>query len=650
MAGTQGQYLRKRSFKALRAAAEVLVEGENEVLTAQQVAENADGYLASVRSSQKKKVRLALTVLYFLPLLRTGRTLPGLSPDRRRAYLEARFVAGIAKHKVRFLRIYAKAIIRAASQFSYLGYYGDERSWASIGFLRYRDRPGGRPPAPDDYPAPPVQVLPHARAASETVYDSIVVGSGAAGSILAYRLAEAGRHVLVVERGPHVDPRQFTDNEVAQYLKLYNEGAFQLANDFNFQVLQGMCVGGGTTVNNALCLAPPSPILDAWAERGLDKGAVERSIATVRQWLSVAPIREGATSLAAKRFADSARDLQLPGRIETMEANISQRCLGCGYCNAGCAYGAKLSMLDTVLPWGQQQFGDRLQVLPDFEISEIRYKNGRAQGVRGRAADSRNAVEIDARTDVILSAGAMHSSLLLSRSNIGDGRPGHGLYFNINSPMAAEYAEPVDSFAGIQMSHAYYPDGDVPPFLIETWFNPPATQSLTMPGWFSQHFRNMQRYRYMAGGGSLVGTICPGRVKRTRSGMKLVYKPAEADLRNVVAGMKLMARIFLHDEAIRVMPATHAWYAFENESDLDALDRFVDDSSDLLLTTAHPQGGNAIGAPSQGGVVDETFRVHGFDNLYVCDASVFPSSVHVNPQLTVMGLAQHAAELIVDGS
>ena len=132
--------------------------------------------------------------------------------------------------------------------------------------------------------------------------------------------------------------------------------------------------------------------------------------------------------------------------------------------------------------------------------------------------------------------------------------------------------------------------------------------------------------------------------------MKLVYKPAEADLRNVVAGMKLMARIFLHDEAIRVMPATHAWYAFENESDLDALDRFVDDSSDLLLTTAHPQGGNAIGAPSQGGVVDETFRVHGFDNLYVCDASVFPSSVHVNPQLTVMGLAQHAAELIVDGS
>ena len=55
------------------------------------------------------------------------------------------------------------------------------------------------------------------------------------------------------------------------------------------------------------------------------------------------------------------------------------------------------------------------------------------------------------------------------------------------------------------------------------------------------------------------------------------------------------------------------------------------------MTSAHPQGGNALGA-----VVDEDFRVRGFENLYLCDASVFPTSVHVNPQLTVMGMAQYA--------
>jgi choline dehydrogenase-like flavoprotein len=42
-------------------------------------------------------------------------------------------------------------------------------------------------------------------------------------------------------------------------------------------------------------------------------------------------------------------------------------------------------------------------------------------------------------------------------------------------------------------------------------------------------------------------------------------------------------------------------------------------------------------------VVGPDFRVHGFANLFLCDASVFPTSVGVNPQLTVMGMAQYAA-------
>jgi choline dehydrogenase-like flavoprotein len=45
-------------------------------------------------------------------------------------------------------------------------------------------------------------------------------------------------------------------------------------------------------------------------------------------------------------------------------------------------------------------------------------------------------------------------------------------------------------------------------------------------------------------------------------------------------------------------------------------------------------------------VVSPEFRVYGTDNVYVCDASVFPSSITVNPQLTVMALAHYAAEVI----
>ena len=47
--------------------------------------------------------------------------------------------------------------------------------------------------------------------------------------------------------------------------------------------------------------------------------------------------------------------LMLGRELEVMEANISGACRATGYCNIGCAYGAKLSTLDTVLPWAQQR-------------------------------------------------------------------------------------------------------------------------------------------------------------------------------------------------------------------------------------------------------------------------------------------------------
>ena len=46
------------------------------------------------------------------------------------------------------------------------------------------------------------------------------------------------------------------------------------------------------------------------------------------------------------------------------------------------------------------------------------------------------------------------------------------------------------------------------------------------------------------------------------------------------------------------------------------------------------------------GVVDPEFRVFGWENLHVCDASVFPTSIGVNPQLTVMALAHYATSFI----
>jgi choline dehydrogenase-like flavoprotein len=92
------------------------------------------------------------------------------------------------------------------------------------------------------------------------------------------------------------------------------------------------------------------------------------------------------------------------------------------------------------------------------------------------------------------------------------------------------------------------------------------------------------------------------------------------------------------------MPASFHFHEFTKADQLEALPSLLRDNSDLSVNSVHPQGGNALSRDELKGVVDEHFRVHGLDNVFVCDASVFPSPITVNPQMTVMALARYAAD------
>jgi hypothetical protein len=284
------RFLPRIAFSALAGLAEVVVDAER--LDPRQVARNVDEYMASFRAQRKWVVKVALVALWLYPLLFLHPPFPAMSPERRRRFIERRFVADIASGRIRIGRRLVQAMFRLSQQMAYLGYYGDERTFASVGYKpfsqrdRYAEATAGIPTE-----RPHVTCMDPDEVGERISADVVVIGSGAAGAIMAYRLAEAGRQVLVLERGLHVDPSEFTENEVVQISNLYADGALQLSRDFSFQVLQGMCVGGSTVVNNAVCFDLPKPVLDRWngpeLEAGLEEGELAAAFERARKLVNV---------------------------------------------------------------------------------------------------------------------------------------------------------------------------------------------------------------------------------------------------------------------------------------------------------------------------------------------------------------------------
>lgn len=622
-------YLRGTEFRSLRAMADVLIHGNDERVDPGQIARNVDGYLQRLNAAGKGRIRAIFALLSPFALMQ---------PATRARWIQWLFVGAVERHRFPGRKL-VRAVIRTAQQFVFLGYYGDPACHEAIDYEVFSKR------------APPREAK---RRRVKTVEpddalgaDIVVVGSGAAGAILAYRLAERheDRTVLVLERGPHVDPEQFQEEEVDMYLDLYNEGALQLATSFNFSVLQGMCVGGSTVINNAVCFDAPDEVLDSWNDdrkAGLDLDALKRSFRDVRRWLDVQKPHPDMCNPAGRHFAAGVEKLGL-GKAELVDVNIAG-CLGCGYCNIGCSHGTKMSMLDKVLPDAQEAFRERVRVLPNCKVEAIDMLGSEARAVVCTVGGRER--RITAGT-VVVAAGALNSSVLLQNSGLRSLQAGRDLHFNIVSPLTARFETPIHAYRGLQISHYWQPPAeDDDRYVLETWFNPPATQALVMPGWFDEHFQNMSDYAHMGSGGVLVGTTVPGEVRSKGGRAEIDYAPGREDMEQVVAGLKQLIRIYHAGGAECVMPATYKMHRFRPGDNLDVLDRYANGNDGLSLNSAHPQGGNAISSDPRRGVVDPDFRVRGTENVYVCDASVFPTSVTVNPQLTVMALADYAGRRI----
>ncbi|HVO75995.1 MAG TPA: GMC family oxidoreductase [Ignavibacteriaceae bacterium] len=648
------KYFSPLQFKTLDSLAEVIIYGEEETISSEEVAKNVDTYFNIFEARTKWTMALVVTGLYFYPLLSLMPPLPYISPERRLEFLKSRFYRDVESRMIpEFWRVIVQGMIRIAKQMCYIGYYNDKRTFPSIGYVPFSERKDKteRLTKSPVVKSPELFVKSEKDIKEESVdADAVIVGSGAAASILAKRLIEKGRKVLMVERGNHEIPETFTENEMEMVSRLFQDGAIQAARDFRFTVFQGSCVGGSTVLNNAVCFKMPEPVLDRWIKdygAGLDKKKVMASMDKV--FSMIGANNQGAVRLnpGGYLFEKGCRKLgynTLPNVTDAVNANISG-CLGCGYCNIGCRYNKKLSMLTTILPEIQKIYGkESLEIIAGCEAVKLNKNGNGISYLEGEFRDGRK-IKIYGKT-FIVSAGAISSSILLLKSKLGIERAGMNLSFNMGSQLTAAFPDKIDSYDGLQISHFMKITPDTG-FIMESWFNPPMFQSTAMPGWFEDHYRNMKRYDRLTCVGLLVGSESNAKVRIAGlTGREIEYTPTEKDFRTLLSGLELAGEIMLEAGAESVMPNTFKYYEFKNKDEVRKLHEYIKDPSEITLGTGHPQGGNIIGSSPDKGVVNPEFKVFGFNNLYVCDASVFPTSLGVNPQLTVMALADYASEFV----
>ena len=484
---------------------------------------------------------------------------------------------------------------------------------------------------------------------------------------MAYRLASAVQdpsRILLVERGPRYSPLQdFNDDEMEMTRKLYKEGGLQMSKRFDLIIMQGECVGGTTVINNAICFEMPQNIRDLWQnEYGVDLTELNEQYRRVEKELEISEIPDTAVNrLVRDRFiagvtgynakVPAADQLKIDNPLKANQRSM----LGDGCDNIGNKRQRNRSMLETYIPWSEAL---GVQIVSD--TSAVCFTTDRT-GKRAEHVVLRDNVgnlkKVCVRKAVILSGGVIASSSFLMRSKVKQ-NVGRGLSCNFAFPIAFEFPDNLDAFDGTQITlGALDPQSRA---IFETYSNPPGTFAISLPFYFERLTGSMKNFRKLTNFGILVGSEPNGVISKRPdviSGRPFTWNLGEQDVARIKYALTTVLDIAKAGGGTRgLLPTTPGIDIPLTDGDLDHFKKKLKDyplrMADLKLLTAHPQGGNRmIGDNSQHAserAVDANFRVDGFENVFVADASLFPTGITVNPQWTIMAMSSLAANHVLE--
>jgi choline dehydrogenase-like flavoprotein len=473
--------------------------------------------------------------------------------------------------------------------------------------------------------------------------DVVVVGSGAGGAVAAATLAEAGLDVIVLEAGEHYDRDSYPSDHLEAIAELYRDGGLTIAEGRPpIPVPVAKVVGGTTVINSGTCFRAPDPVLENWKQRfGVswadDLAADYAEAEDTLRVTQLDPERMGRNGQLAMEGAAAIGASGAP--IHRNAGN----CVQCSSCPFGCAIDAKRGMHVSYLP---RAVAAGARIRAGVEVERILVEGGRAVGVSGStragSGSRRRGFTVRARRAVIAAGGALGTPELLQRSGLGNRQVGRNFHIHPACWVGARYGEEVRGWEGVMQSF-YVDEWERAGILLEATFTPLAFGGAWLLGAGRAHQEAMLDFGNVGSIGVHLSDRSSGRVGLGAEGsLRASYKLSGEDANRLAFGIARAAEIHFAAGATEVYPNI-ARVGVLKPGDLGVFEATTFKPSELRLEAFHPMGTARISSDPRDGACAPDGSLYGTDNLYVADASLFPTSVGVNPMMTIIAFAKQIA-------
>jgi choline dehydrogenase-like flavoprotein len=468
--------------------------------------------------------------------------------------------------------------------------------------------------------------------------DVCVIGSGAGGGPVAKELAEGGMDVVILEEGEWWDADAFTARPREMVPRLYRDAGHTVTLGNPPLLLPlGSAIGGTTLINSGTCFRTPAPVLERWGrEYGLDQLTPVELDPFVRRVERIINVSRVPADLAGANAEVIRRGAERLGWSSGYLYRNVRGCIGSGVCAYGCPSGAKQH---AGIAYAARAWEAGATTFTGARATGLELRGGRVGAVIARTAGGgRLRVRCER---VIVACGTLYTPPLLHRFGVRSRELGRNLSIHPATAVRARLDEEVHMWDGVPQS--YYVDEFADEgVMLEGIAGPPDYLAVSTPRRGAEHRELMLDARRTATFGVMVSDTSRGRVYGTGGRPVVRYDINDEDARRFKRGLLALAEIYWAAGAREVIVPVSGVPTLR-DGDSTPLERHPVPPASLKAMAFHPLGTARAGADPARSVVGPDFAVRGIGGLHVCDGSVVPSSLGVNPQITIMTLATRLA-------